>query len=317
VPTFQTGGWFDLFLQGTLDNYQAMVAHGIDARLVVGPWSHTNFGDAVGEVTFGMRASREGPGVHPAGTWVEAQLAWLRTHLDPAAVAPEPVGDPPVRIFVMGRNEWRTEQSWPPADTQAVTWFLHDGGRLARQQPDAGSAPSTYAYHLADPVPTVGGNTYITSAVPSGPMDQRGVESRTDVLSFTSDILDDDVEVTGRVTAQLHATSSAACTDWVVRLCDVHPDGRSVNVCDGILRVREEAESGPHDIDLWSTSMVFLAGHRIRVDVANSSFPRWDRAPSDQSGDYRTEQAQVHVDREHPSWIVLPTRTPPSSEGQR
>lgn len=309
IPTFHTGGWFDLFLQGTLDNYQAMVADGLDARLVIGPWSHANFSDAVGDVSFGMRAARESPGVHPAGTWVDAQLRWLRDHLGPHSGPRDAAEDPPVRVFVMGRNEWRSEPVWPPADAADVQWFLHEGGVLSPQSPDPDTSPSTYAYRLADPVPTVGGNTYITSAVPSGPMDQRAVESRTDVVSFTSEILHADVEVAGRILAHLRATSSARSVDWVVRLCDVHPDGRSIAVCDGILRVHDGSHSGPHVVDLWSTNMVFLAGHRIRVDVANSSFPRWDRARAgDSDGHDGTEQAQILVDRDHPSWITLPAR---------
>lgn len=313
IPAFHTGGWFDLFLQGTLDNYQAMVAGGLAARLVVGPWSHTNFGDTVGDVSFGLRASRDIPGVHPAGTWVDAQTAWFRTHLDPDAGAPDPADDPPVRIFVMGRNEWRSEAGWPPADTEDVPWFLHGGGALRRDAPDAGTAPVSYTYDLAHPVPTVGGNTFITGAVPSGPFDQRAVEARDDVLSFTSAVLDEDVEVTGRVTAHLHARSSADRADWVVRLCDVHPDGRSIAVCDGVVRAHGDWDS--QVVDLWSTSMVFLAGHRLRVDVANSSFPRWDRAGA--GADYGTEQAQVFVDQDRPSWIVLPTRTVAPESRQR
>lgn len=308
LPTFHTGGWFDLFLQGTLDNYQAMVAAGLEARLVVGPWSHMNFGDAVGDVAFGLRASRDSHAVHPAGPWIEAQLAWLRGHLSPGA--PAPADDPPVRIFVMGRNEWRSEPQWPPADTRETTWFLHEGGALTPRSPAAGAAPVQYAYHLGDPVPTVGGNTYISSAVPAGPMDQQAVESRPDVLSFTSEVLDADLEVTGRITARLHAGSSAPCTDWVVRLCDVHPDGRSIGICDGILRAGPD--TGPHHVDLWSTSMVFLAGHRIRVDVTNSSVPRW-APPAPEAAGYRTERAQVCVDSTHPSWITLPVRGPASA----
>ncbi|CAN5833022.1 hypothetical protein BH10ACT9_BH10ACT9_24120 [soil metagenome] len=176
-------------------------------------------------------------------------------------------------------------------------------GVLATRPPGSGDQSVTYTYDLTDPVPTVGGNTFITSDVPPGPLDQRAVESRSDVVSFTSAVLEDDLEVGGRVLAVLHADSSARAVDWVVRLCDVHPDGRSLNVCDGILRT---AGGGPHRIDLWSTSMVFLAGHRLRVDVTNSSFPRWDRAPAD--GEYRTERARLLVDAAHPSRLVLPAR---------
>lgn len=308
IPTFHTGGWFDIFLQGTLDNHQAMAAAGLPTRLIVGPWSHTSFGDAVGELTFGIRAGREMPSVHPAGSWIDSQLSWLRHHLGTGADEPDPSEDPPVRIFVMGRNEWRSEPQWPPADAHEVTWFLHGDGGLSQRSPDTDVLPVTYTYDLSDPVPTVGGNTFITSEFPAGPIDQQRIESRSDVLTFTSEVLEEDLEIGGRVQAYLHASGSAPTMDWVVRLCDVHPDGRSFNVCDGVLRVH--GTPGPHHVDLWSTSMVFLAGHRIRVDIANSSFPRWDRAAAGDAGaDYRAERAELSVDGEHPSWIVLPTRT--------
>lgn len=314
IPTFHTGGWFDIFLQGTLDNYRAMVAAGLQARLIVGPWSHTSFGDAVGELTFGIRAGREMPSVHPAGSWIDCQLSWLRRHLETGAdgpdPGPEPSEDPPVRVFVMGRNEWRSESQWPPADAQDATWFLHGNGALSPRSPDTGVLPVTYTYDLSDPVPTVGGNTFITSEFPAGPVDQGDIESRSDVVSFTSDVLAADLEIGGRVHAFLHAAGSAQAADWVVRLCDVHPDGRSFNICDGVLRVRDCGDPGPLHIDLWSTSMVFLAGHRIRVDIANSSFPRWDRAAAgDVDEEFRVERAEISVDRDRPSSIVLPIRT--------
>ena len=310
IPTFHTGGWFDIFLQGTLDNHAAMVAAGLPARLIVGPWSHTSFADAVGELTFGIRAGREMPSVHPAGAWIDSQLSWLRQHLDSGAGEPDLSDDPPVRVFVMGRNEWRSEPQWPPADARDVAWYLHGAGALSPRSPEADVTGLTYTYDLSDPVPTVGGNTFITSEFPAGPLDQRGIESRSDVVTFTSEVLDVDLEIGGRVQAYPHAAGSALTTDWVVRLCDVHPDGRSFNVCDGVLRVRGNSAPGPHHIGLWSTSMVFVAGHRIRVDIANSSFPRWDRAPAgDADTRYRVERAEISVDRDRPSWIVLPTRT--------
>jgi putative CocE/NonD family hydrolase len=309
VPAFHTAGWFDLFLQGTLDNHRATTERGVETRLVIGPWTHEDFGDAAGELSFGLRAGRETPFVHPVGRWEDAQLAWLRRHLEPASEPPPVEDDPPVRVFVMGRNEWRNEESWPPQGVEEVAWFLRADGGLSVEAPTMSQEPITYFYDLGHPVPTVGGATLMTSDFPSGPRDQRVVEARTDVVSFTSDVLTEDLEVAGRVLAHLHAQSSASAADWVVRLCDVHPDGRSINVCDGVTRVGEAHAADEHAVDLWSTHQVFLAGHRVRIDVANSSFPRWDLARGEDGTGVGAETARVFTDAARPSRIVLPVRT--------
>jgi putative CocE/NonD family hydrolase len=299
VPSLHTGGWHDVFLQGTLDNYEAMVAAGREARLVVGPWAHERFADPIGDLVFGVRAARD-------GDWNELQLAWLRSHLVPGAAVDLP--DAPVRLFVMGRNEWRDERAWPL--TRAVTerWFVRRDGSLAPGAPDPAEA-SEFAYDPDDPVPTLGGQTVMWSGFPPGPVDQTRIESRPDVLVFTSAPLEEDLEVTGRVRVVLHGESSAPSTDWVARLCDVWPDGRSFNVCDGILRVSDTARRGPCEIDLWSTSNVFRRGHRLRVHVTGSSFPRWDRNLN--TGDQRSPRAvlarqRVSHDSERPSFLELP-----------
>ncbi len=308
VPALQTGGWYDIFLQGTLDNHRAMVDAGLESSLVVGPWTHENFGHVVGETDFGIRAARDSPAVVPAaGSWSEAQLSWFRRRLD-AGTTPRTARDiPPVRVFVMGRNEWRSEPVWPPAEARDTEFFLHPDGLLSRQLPRAGDTPVTYSYDLSHPVPTVGGNTYITAGFPPGPADQREVEARADVLSFTSEVLTEDLEVAGRVIAHVFTAGSAMTSDWVIRLCDVHPDGRSINVCDGVVRVPDAQSLRRHTVDLWSTSMVFLKGHRIRVHITNSSFPRWDRPPCPSGAEtYLPQDAQVYTDPQHPSVVVLP-----------
>jgi len=306
VPTLHTGGWYDIFLQGTIDNHLAMVEAGHDSWLVVGPWSHENFTQAVGQVDFGIRARRDSPAVlPPVGPWPDAQLAWLRHHLE---AAPVPLDLPRVRVFVMGRNQWRTEAVWPPASARDTEVFLHPDGGLAPVPSAAGPATIGFSYDPADPVPTVGGNTFMTAQFPAGPFDQSGVEARADVLTFTSEVLDTDLEVAGRVRAHLVASSSAPTVDWVVRLCDVHPDGRSINVCDGVLRVEGADQPRAHTIDLWSTSMVFLAGHRLRVHVTTSSFPRWETTGLSDTGG--THRAVIHVGGEHRSTLVLPVLPP-------
>jgi hypothetical protein len=311
VPTLHTAGWYDAFVQGTLDNHQAMAAIGRESRLVVGPWAHQVFRDPVGQQVFGLQAARNGAGVDGLGDWAAMQLAWFRRHLVPEPDVELPGA--PVRIFVMGRNQWRDEASWPPARAEVRRWFLRGDGSLTTTSPTSDEEVSEFVYDPASPVPTVGGHGILWPGYPSGPMDQAHVEARHDVLVFTSEPLQRDLEVTGRVRVILHAESSATATDWVARLCDVHPDGRSLNLCDGVLRVNEGARQlARYEIDLWSTSNVFLSGHRLRVHVTSSSFPRWDRNLN--TGDQRqsrfeTAQQRISHAAGRPSYIELPVIT--------
>jgi uncharacterized protein len=310
VPTLHIGGWHDIFLQGTLENYAAMRALGRPARLVVGPWTHSTFVDPIGEQCFGVRSHRLGAPAHAEGDLTDLQLAWLRRRLVIDAPLEQPDEGAPVRIFVMGRNAWRDETAWPPARARVQRWHLSSGGTLGHEAPAADAQPTEFVYDPADPVPTLGGQTVLARAFPAGPYDQARIEARADVGVFTSDPLETELEVTGRVRVVLHAESSAPSTDWIARLCDVHPDGRSFNVCDGIVRIAQ----GAHDcqrieIDLWSTSNAFLPGHRLRVHVTSSSFPRWDRNLG--TGDQRsarceTARQRVHHDAQRASWIELP-----------
>lgn len=315
VPSLNWAGWYDIFLQGTLDNYVAMASAGKDARLLVGPWTHGIFRDPIGDLCFGSAASRLYAPVHPHGDTNDFQLAWFRRHLAPDADISLP--ETPVRIFVMGRNEWRDEPVWPLARARTERHHLRRDGSLTLEAPIAGEEASTFAYDPANPVPTVGGPLVMAPAFPAGPLDQAKVEARDDVLVFTSAPLEEELEVTGRIRVVLHTQSSAPSTDWVARLCDVHPDGRSIILSDGITRVTSGADrAGRHEIDLWSTSNVFLPGHRIRVHVTSSCFPRWDRNlnTGDQNGTAMqvAEQRILH-DAEHPSFIELPVV--PASEG--
>jgi putative CocE/NonD family hydrolase len=308
VPSFHTAGWYDIFLQGTLDNYQAMSEQGHESRLIVGPWTHETFADPIGEQSFGMRAGRAGLPVHAHGDVNDLHLAWFGRHLllDFNVALPEA----PVRLFVMGRNEWRDEPAWPVQRAVHERRFLRSGGCLATTSPEAGETPSEFVYDPANPVLTVGGNTLEWAGYPAGPMDQAKVESRDDLLIFTSEPMEEDFEVTGRVRVILHAESSATSTDWVARLCDVHPDGRSLNLCDGILRVGSGAQTcARYEIDLWSTSNVFLRGHRLRVHVTSSSFPRWDRnlnTGNQRESRHDVARQRIYHDAARPSYIELP-----------
>lgn len=307
VPSLHTGGWYDVFLQGTLDNYEAMAARGGEARLVVGPWSHEAFQDPIGERLFGLRAARDGlPVRRPSGDWKSLQLEWFRHHLRGER---PPLPERPVRIFVMGREEWREEAAWPLARARRERWFLHADGSLAPTSPGADAGVSEFLYDPGDPVPTVGGQTLLGPGHGSGPVDQAPVESRADVLVFTSAPLPADLEVTGRVRATLHVGSSAPSTDWVVRLCDVDAAGRSTNVCDGILRVDDAASVDRVEVDLWSTSIVFLRAHRIRVQVTSSCFPRWDRnlnTGRQREPHWALARQRLHHDASRPSFVELP-----------
>ncbi len=310
VPSLHLGGWYDIFLQGTLDNYVAMAALGRPARLLIGPWSHdVPLTDPIGERCFGLRSAGSAA-VHPEGNVDDVQLTWLRRQLTSDATESAADGAAPVRIFVMGRDEWRDEQEWPPARAREQRWLLGTGGTLSPQAPAAEAAPSSFDYDPADPVPTRGGLTVMAQEFPNGSFDQAPIEARPDVLVFTSEPLTDELEVTGRVRVVLHAQSSAPATDWVARLCDVHPDGRSFNLCDGILRVVESADAVQRvEIDLWSTANAFLPGHRLRVHVTSSSFPRWDRnlnTGDQRSTHFEVARQTVFHDADRPSWIELP-----------
>lgn len=308
VPSFHAGGWYDAFLQGTLDNFQAMNRLGRDVRLVVGPWSHSEYGDTVGDLRFGIASRRLGVPVHPHGDLNAFQLAWFRQHLEAESDIQLP--DSRVRIFVMGRNQWRDEKEWPLARAEVQRHFLRADGSLTQASPAADERATEFTYDPSNPVPTVGGHLVMFSAFPSGPKEQGQVETRPDVCTFTSDPLERELEVTGRVRVVLNCVSSAPSTDWVARLCDVHPDGKSFNICDGIIRVRNGADDlAAREIDLWSTSNVFLPGHRIRVHVTSSSFPRWDRnlnTGDQDSPRYKEARQRIQHNADRPSYIELP-----------
>ncbi|NUP80327.1 MAG: CocE/NonD family hydrolase [Nonomuraea sp.] len=256
VPVMHVAGWFDLFLSGTLENHRRL-----GGPLVIGPWSHLAPGaSGCGRLDFGFFASAQ------AIQLEQRQLAFLRG---------EDAG-PAVKIFVMGDDVWRDEESWPLARAVGTRYHLHADGLLSPAPPPS-AEPAAFACDPRDPVPTTGGPLQLADPVNVGPQDQRDVELRPDVLCYTSETLDSDVEVTGPVTVTLLAETSARATDWTAKLVNVHPDGRAMSVTDGIVRTRESA--GTYTIDLVATSQVFKVGHRIRVEVSSSNFPRFDRNP--------------------------------------
>ncbi|MFK0283119.1 CocE/NonD family hydrolase [Streptomyces sp. NPDC090499] len=312
VPAFNVAGWYDIFLQGTLDNHVAMAGHGKPSRLVVGPWTHVPpagpDGVMAGEVNFGLASMRQMLGL--STSLDQLQLRWYDHWLKEIDNGVN--DEAPVKIFVMGVNEWRDENEWPLARAVDTPWHLRADGGLTQTPPTTDEAPDSYVYDPADPVITRGGTLVMTGEFPAGAFDQRVVEERADVLVYTTEPLSEDIEVTGRIRMRLHAATDAPSTDWVVRLCDVDTDNVSRNISDGVLRIHgTPGEPAEHEIDLWSTSNVFLAGHRIRIQITSSNFPRWDRnlntgEPSQTATAMRTAQQTIFHDSARPSRIVLP-----------
>ena len=308
VPTFNVGGWYDIFLHGTIENYLAMREQGVPSKLLIGPWAHTAYANPIGERNFGYGAQLAFMDLRI--DFLSLQLRWFDHWLK--GIDAGLLDEPPVRIFVMGLDRWRDEADWPLPRAVETVWYLHGGGGLSQEAPGAGEGSDGYAYDPADPVRTHGGALLMTPEFRPGPLDQRPVEARADVLVYTSPPLERDVEVTGPVKVLLWAATSAVSTDWVARLCDVFPDGRSINIADGISRVRgEPGVPAERDIDLWATSNVFRAGHRIRLQVTSSCFPRWDRNLN--TGDRAAEGTRMEVARQtvlhdasRPSRILLP-----------
>ncbi len=326
VPAYHVGGWYDIFQGGTLRNYAGIKAQGGSnaarrgQRLLVGPWYHGPFTGKSGDVDFGPEAR---------GDTDELMLRWYDYLLKGKATGNE--REKPVKIFVMGENRWREENDWPLARARPTRFYLHssghantlDGdGRLSTAVPQTES-PDHYVYDPSDPVPTRGGGLCCDNdRLASGAFDQRPVEARDDVLVYSTPAWKEDFEVTGPVSLELYVSSSAADTDFTGKLVDLWPNGFAQNLTDGILRARyrnsqEKAEfMTPGEtykltVDLWATSNVFRAGHRLRLEVSSSNFPRFDRnlnTGEDQGHATRMVKATNTVlhDREHPSALVLP-----------
>jgi putative CocE/NonD family hydrolase len=320
-------GWHDLFLKGSLANYLGMRDRAATAdarrgqRLLVGPWAHapTSVEGKIGDVVFGTSAVLD---------QTRAALEWFDYALKGASYSY--ATGKPVRIFVMGDNVWRDENEFPLARTRYTTYYFHAAhgangiagdGALRTDAPRVERAES-FDYDPAHPVPTIGGRLCCGQANPPGPADQRPNEARPDVLVFSSEPLATDTEVTGFVTVELYAASSAVDTDFTAMLVDVDPSGYARFLTDGIVRARyrdttaraEPIEPGKvykYTIDLWATSNDFKAGHRIRVYVSSSNFPRFDRNLNTGEpilGSTRMVGAHQIVlhDAAHPSSIRLP-----------
>jgi putative CocE/NonD family hydrolase len=324
VPALILAGWHDALLGADLTHFGQMRESAATeearqrTRIVIGPWAHGTFLNVVGDLDFGLRTSgllidlkEDVTALHLR--WFDQRLKGRSTGIDEEA---------PVKLFVQGLNRWRDEPAWPLPRAVPTPWYLGADGMLRPEPPASSEAPDAYVYDPRDPCPTRGGALLLPRTHPPGPVDQEAILGRRDVLAYTSARLERDVEVTGPVKAVLYASTSARDTDWVVKLCDVHPDGRTLNVCDGILRARYRASwTAPalvkpeaierYEIDLWATSQMFRAGHRLRILITSSDFPRYDRNPN--TGELGVEAVRlepalqrVFHDADHASHVLLP-----------
>jgi hypothetical protein len=325
VPIHHLGGWHDIFVAGTINGFVGLQHHGaVGARgkqkLTIGPWTHANWFDTKqGELTFPSNSA-----FTINNYLTEMLLRWFDYWLQGKDT--KITSEPPVRYYVMGAvneagapgNEWRNAADWPPA-AQPTPFYFHQSGDLNTEKSATTQAFASYQYDPKNPVPTKGGRNLTIDA---GPYDQRSTESRPDVLIFTTPVLAQPMEVIGKITAKLWVSSSAKDTDFMAKLMDVYPDGRSMLVCDGALRarhrysLRQENFMAPDsiyqcEIDLWSTAIIFNQGHRLRVAISSSNAPRFDPNPNT-GRPLRADSVTVvatntiHLDANYPSHIVLP-----------
>ena len=271
--------------------------------------------DPGGEVVFGLGST--GTGIDLAALQLRFFDRWLK------GIEPDPATDPPVRLFVMGEDRWRDEAEWPLARAVPTDFHFRADGGLTTEAPVSGEAPDGFTADPNDPVPTLGGNLCCWQLVhPPGAFDQREIEARDDVLVFSTEPLAEAIEVTGPLIAHVFVASTAADFDVTAKLVDVEPDGWARNVAEGIRRVRYRqgtersiplppGDVAEVEVDLLATANTFMAGHRIRVEIAASNWPRFDRNPQTggviaEATELRPARHTVYHDEAHPSRIVLP-----------
>jgi putative CocE/NonD family hydrolase len=326
VPALTIAAWYDIFLGGSLRNFVGTRAHGGDAaragqRLLVIIGGHAGSGRKIGDVDFGTAAAQFDED-EVTLSWYEYLFKGVRNNF---------AKEKPVKIFVMGRNQWREEDDWPLARARSTKYYLHSNG-AANSAHGSGTlsaatplkeSPDHYVYDPANPVATIGGPLCCDgSHEPAGPRDQRPVEARGDVLIYSTPAFAEDTEITGPVSLELFARSSAVDTDFTAKLVDLAPDGFAQNLTEGIIRARyRDSQEKPAlmtagriyklTIDLWSTSNVFLKGHVLRLEVSSSNFPRFDRnlntGEAEGVGEkFVSATNTIYHDEAHPSALVLP-----------
>ncbi len=315
VPVHTQGGWFDIFLAGTINGYTGVRNYGAtekarrQSRVVIGPWGHGP-SRKYGDLDFGPDADRKL--VDYERRWHDFHLKGLDNGLDK---------EPPVQIFYMGINRWRGEENWPVPGTKSVSWYLQEGGKLSRELPKSASTTG-YRYDPADPVPTTGGNNCCGTPTIAGPVDQAPLDGRKDIIHFQSDLLTTPVTIAGPVSMKLYAATDGHDTDWMVKLIDVYPGGKAYPMAEGILRARfrqgldkpallTPGQTYDYKIDMVGTAVVLQPGHRIRVDITSSNFPQFDRNlntgdPLGNGTQPRVASQTIWHAPDKPSAIVLP-----------
>lgn len=330
VPAFHLGGWYHhAITSAVLKDYIVMKEKGAsefvrkNQKLLIGPWVHVGTSGIVGDLDFGSLAS--GSSIDFLGMQIRWFDYWLK------GINNSIMEEPPVRIFVMGENVWRDENEWPLARTKYTKYYFHSNGHANSRYGDGilsteicgEEEPDIYLYDPRNPVPTkIGksGSDFIVNIF--GAHDQQDIEDRTDVLVYTTPVLESDIEVTGPITVKLYAASSAVDTDFTGKLIDVWPDGKAYNVVDGVIRARyRDSISKPqlikpnqiyeYLINLRNTSNVFRAGHRIRVEISSSSFPKWDRNlntghPIGLDSEIKVAVQTIYHNKQYSSYILLP-----------
>jgi putative CocE/NonD family hydrolase len=315
VPALHVAGWYDVFLEGTLENFVALQARGgAPQSLIVGPWYHMPWTSIVGEVGFGPEARN---------LVDDAQVRFFRRTLRGEKSGTEPV----VRLFVMGENRWRSFEAWPPESVELRLHLRSDGragslngtGTLCAEPPAVRESPDVWPSYPSIPVISLGGRSassaYLT---PMGAYDQQSEEMRNDVLVFTSELLVDSLTAIGVPVARIFAACDSPSCDIVVRLVDVHPDGTAINVSDGNLRITWNADRGMRELEIAMspTAITFGTGHAVRLEVAGSNFPVLDRNAGTGVPSVDVRAHELHVvtqvvfhDSERPSSIRLPVVT--------
>jgi putative CocE/NonD family hydrolase len=323
IPILNIGGWYDIFSKTTLETIQS-VREQSKNRLarrnqfaVIGPWGHGVGGQKLGDLEFGESAKLNLGALQTK--WFEYWLKDKETGVQDW---------PAYKLFVMGENRWRGENEWPLARTKWTEAYLHSSGKANTRNGDGvlkldkleSEKTDKFTYDPANPVPTKGGNNL--TGPPIGPYDQTEIEDRNDVLVYTSDALEHPIEITGPIKLVLYAASSARDTDFTAKFVDVHPDGKAYILCDGIVRARYRGSNTQvgliepgvvykYEIDLWVTSNVFLEGHRARLEISSSNFPRFDRNPNTghafgADAELAKAEQTIYHDAEHPSHLLLP-----------
>ncbi|MEC8931380.1 MAG: CocE/NonD family hydrolase [Candidatus Latescibacterota bacterium] len=326
VPALNMGGWFDLYANQTFTNFNGLRLHGgselaRQSQLIIGPWPHAlSMSTRTGDIDFGQQSLYD----------LEAlELRWFDRWLRGIDNGIE--RESPLRLFIMGANRWQDEDEWPLARTDWQRWFLHSegqansvigDGRLSLESPVA-EAADQFVYDPDYPVQTLGGNNCCSPhVVPWGPHDQRPAEMRGDVLCYTSDPLAGDLQVIGPIEVVLFAATDGLDTDWTAKLVDVFPNGYAMNLCDGIVRARYREscetpsllEAGTiyeYRIEVGVTGNVFQVGHRLRLEISSSNFPRFDRNPNTGNtygvdAQLRVAHQTVHHSADHPSHVRIP-----------